>query len=74
VIRVFGIAQSPTQGCLSAHLVLFFSALRYVYRVIRSSDNLVSVGGLRKTRLAMSDARLLQAAALNARLCGCAIR
>jgi hypothetical protein len=67
VIRVFGIAQSPTQGCLSAHLVLFFSALRYVYRVIRSSDELVSVGGLRKTRLAMSDARLLQAAALKAR-------
>jgi hypothetical protein len=28
VIRVFGIAQSPTQHCLSAHLVLFFSALR----------------------------------------------
>ncbi len=67
VIRVFGIAQSPTQGCLSAHLVLFFSALRYVYRVIRSSDDLVSVRGLRKTRLAMSEARLLQAAALNAR-------
>ena len=67
VIRVFGIAQSPTQGCLSAHLVLFALALRYVYRGICRNGELVAVGGLRKTRLAMSDARLLRAAAFNAR-------
>jgi hypothetical protein len=65
-IRVLGIAQNPTQGCLSAHLVLFALALRYVYRAIRSSDDLVSVGGLRKTQLPRSDACLLRAAALNA--------
>jgi hypothetical protein len=67
VIRVFGIAQSPTQGCLSAHLVLFALALRYVYRGICRNGELVAVGGLRKTRLAMSDALLLRAAAFNAR-------
>ena len=67
VIRVFGVAQSPTQGCLSAHLLLFALALRYVYRSICRNGELVAVGGLRKTRLAMSDSRLLRATSFIAR-------
>jgi hypothetical protein len=47
--------------------VLFALALRYVYRGICRNGELVAVGGLRKTRLAISDARLLRAAAFNAR-------
>ena len=66
-IRVFGIAQSPTQSCLSAHLGLFSLALRYVYRGISTTGELVAVGGLRKTRLAMSGARRLRAAELHVR-------
>ncbi len=67
VIHLLGVAQSPTQSCLSAHFLLFFFALRYVYRIIRSNDGLVSIGGLRKTRLALTDAHDLRSAQSNVR-------
>jgi hypothetical protein len=61
-ILLFGSRISPTQSCLSAHLVLSPLALRYLYRITRSGDELLSVSGLRRRRVPMSEARELREA------------